>query len=73
LARAKELGRIVYTNDADFLEIADRWLREGRSFAGIVFAQQQRMGIGKTIDDLEMIAQVLDLENMLNRVQFLPL
>jgi 4-hydroxyphenylpyruvate dioxygenase-like putative hemolysin len=73
LRRATELGRIVYTNDEDYLGIAHRWRQESRSFAGIVFAQQQRAGIGKTIEDLDLIAQIMNAEEMSNRVQFIPL
>jgi predicted nuclease of predicted toxin-antitoxin system len=35
LARATEMGRLVFTHDDDFLAIAGRWLREGREFAGL--------------------------------------
>ncbi|MCC6126379.1 MAG: DUF5615 family PIN-like protein [Pirellulales bacterium] len=73
LLRAAELGRIVYTNDEDFLGIAHRWNQAGQPFAGIVFAQQQRSGIGKIIEDLDLIAQVMEAEEMSNRVQFIPL
>jgi predicted nuclease of predicted toxin-antitoxin system len=41
LARATELGRILFTQDQDFLRIAADWQREGRSLLGVVFAAQQ--------------------------------
>jgi hypothetical protein len=37
LTRAMELGRIVFTQDDDFLAIADDWQRVGRHFAGVIY------------------------------------
>ena len=38
LTRATALGRVLFTQDNDFLEIAARWQRRGLAFSGLVFA-----------------------------------
>jgi predicted nuclease of predicted toxin-antitoxin system len=73
LERAAKLGRIVFTNDVDFLAIARQWQRLGRSFAGVVYAHQQELTVGQTIDYLELISQVGTAEELRNAVQFIPL
>lgn len=72
LERATELGRSVFTQDDDFLAIADRWLDQGRDFAGLIYAHQLGITIGQAIRDLELIAKVVEPEEMQNRVEFLP-
>ncbi|MEO8493480.1 MAG: DUF5615 family PIN-like protein [Planctomycetota bacterium] len=73
LQRATELNRIVFTQDDDFLAIGRSWQHSGRDFAGIVYAQQLRVTIGQAIRDLELIAQVMSLDEMRNRIDFVPL
>ena len=73
LDRATELGRILYPNDKDFLAITPRWLQERRPFAGVVYAQQGTVTVGKAIEDLELVARASDAEYMRNRVEYLPL
>ena len=56
LDRATELGRILFTQDADFLnEVASRQ-RKGLRFAGVIYAAQKGMTIGNCVDDLQLIA-----------------
>lgn len=45
--RANELGRVIFTQDVDFIVPADEWLGAGRPFAGIVFAHQLGVTIGR--------------------------
>ncbi|SRR5713226_3562739 len=73
LARATQLGRVLFSQDKDLLVVAEQWLREGREFAGLVYAHQLAVTIGQAIRDLTLIAQVLDPEDLWNRVQFIPL
>src|SRR3972149_11025541 len=56
LVRATALGRILVTQDHDFLRIATRWQRSSRTFAGIAYAIQERIDIGGTIEYLELTA-----------------
>jgi hypothetical protein len=72
LERATQLGRTVFTQDDDFLALADEWLRNGREFAGVIYAHQLGITIGQAIRDLELIAKVLEPVEMKNRIEFLP-
>lgn len=60
LELAEELGCILFTQDHDFLIIAATLSTEGRIFPGIVFLEQQRTLIGQAIDDLQILAEVLE-------------
>ncbi|HEY9618247.1 MAG TPA: DUF5615 family PIN-like protein [Microcoleaceae cyanobacterium] len=73
LDRASELGRLVFTQDEDFLIEAQRRQQQGLDFAGIIYIHHQRLVIGECIRDLEIIAQLGNLEEFANRVQYLPL
>ena len=42
-------------------------------FAGIIYAHQLGITVGKAVNDLEVLAQVGSLEEFANRVEFLPL
>jgi hypothetical protein len=72
LARATQLGRAVFTQDDDFLALANEWLRNGRAFAGVIYAEQLGITIGQAIRDLELIALVLEPADIANRIEFLP-
>jgi hypothetical protein len=73
LARATELGRILFSQDDDLLAVAARRLEEGREFAGLVYGHQLAVTIGKAVRDLEIVARVLDPAEIRNRIEFLPL
>ena len=73
LERAFELGRVVFTQDRDFLVLAADWQRQHRDFAGMVYGHQLRVTIGGAVQDLALIATLISLDDMRNRVEFLPL
>lgn len=73
LQRATELGRVVYTQDDDFLELAYRWQSSSREYAGIVYAHQLNITVGQAIKDLELVAKIMRADEMRSRVEFLPL
>ena len=73
LERATELGRVIFTQDADFLELADAWHNHGIEFSGIVYGHQLRVSLGQCVRDLELIAKVYEPGDMTNRVEYLPL
>jgi predicted nuclease of predicted toxin-antitoxin system len=73
LDRAGALGRVLVSQDEDLLAEAARRQREQREFAGVIYAHQQSITIGRLIDDLEMMARVIEAREMANRVEFLPL
>ncbi|NEP19855.1 MAG: hypothetical protein F6J97_23705 [Leptolyngbya sp. SIO4C1] len=73
LDRAAELNRVLFSQDDDLLAEAKKRQIAAVSFPGIVFAHQSKVSIGTCIRDLELIAQLGEPTEFLNRVQFLPL
>ena len=73
LERATELGRVLFSQDQDLLQIASEWQRTGRSFVGLVFSAQRGVGIGQCIEDLELLAECYTEEEIANQVIFLPI
>jgi predicted nuclease of predicted toxin-antitoxin system len=57
LEGATELGRVVFTQDEEFLAIATEWQQSSLEFAGIVYGHHLRVPIGKCVGDLELIAK----------------
>jgi predicted nuclease of predicted toxin-antitoxin system len=73
LDRATALGRLLFTQDQDFLGIASHHRRAGIPFAGILFAHQQGASLGRLIQDIELIAMCGEPGEFANRVTYLPL
>ncbi|MEG4577707.1 hypothetical protein QUA56_34335 [Microcoleus sp. N3A4] len=73
LDRATDLQRVVFTQDEDFLAIANHRQQEEVNFAGVIYAHQQNVTFGDCIRDLEIIAKVNEPEDLVNCVQYLPL
>lgn len=73
LDRAAALGRVVFTQDQDFLAIAQARQLNGTPFAGVVYAEQLAVPVGKCVLDLEVLAKVYDPVDMANKVEYLPL
>lgn len=73
LARATELGRMVFTHDTDFIVVTGEWLAAGRPFAGVVYGHQSAVSIGKAIADLDLICLALSAEDAANLLIRLPL
>lgn len=73
LDRATELGRVLFSQDDDLLAEAKQRQIEGIDFAGVIYAHQLRITIGRCVTDLELIAKLAEPEELVNRVEFLPL
>lgn len=73
LARASELGRILISHDTDLTRIANGLSDSGISFSGVFYCHQSRLSPGDLIRELEMIALTSEIEEWINRIQFLPL
>jgi predicted nuclease of predicted toxin-antitoxin system len=73
LDRATALGHVVFTRDVDFLIEAARRQATGEVFAGVVYAHQLTVSIGRCVQDLELMAKVFDPVDMMYRVVYLPL
>lgn len=73
LERSGNLGRVLFSQDTDLLAEATLRQQAGTDFAGVIYAPQLAMTIGRTVHDLELIAKVYVPADMVNRVEFLPL
>jgi hypothetical protein len=72
LTWATAAGRVLLTQDADFLEIAARRQRQGIAFSGILFAPQGTP-IGRLIEDAELCLTGMTADEFLSRLVHLPL
>jgi len=73
LDRAAQLGRVLFTQDDDLLVEATKRQKEGVTFSGVIYSHQLRISIGACINDLEIISKSGEPEDLIDRVQFLPL
>jgi hypothetical protein len=73
LNRATHLDRVLFTHDEDMLNEASRRQQTGETFAGVVYAHQIKVTVGRCIDDLELIAKASEPHEWVNRVEYLPL
>jgi len=73
LDRATQLGRVLFSQDDDLLREATRRQRAGVGFAGVVYAHQLKVTIGQCIEELAMIALAAEPDDLVGRVEFLPL
>lgn len=73
LARASALNCVLFTRDRDFLQICATWQQEAKSFAGVIYAHQLRVTIGRCVQDLALIAEAGMPEDLASRVEHLPI
>jgi Domain of unknown function (DUF5615) len=73
LDRATEIGRILFTQDDDFLVEAQSRQDSGSFFSGVIYAHQLNISIGSCIADLELVSQLASTEELQNTVRYLPL
>jgi len=73
LDRAREVGRVLFTQDDDLLKEAARRQETGEEFAGVIYGHQLNVTVGQCIEDLELIAQATEPEEWANLVTYLPL
>ncbi len=67
IAFAVANGRVIVSNDPDFLRLHD----QGVEHTGIAYCHQQSRSIGEMIRALELIWEILEPEEMRNRVEFI--
>ncbi len=72
LRRATELSRVLFSQDQDFLQIAQQWQTESRLFSGLIFSAQH-VSIGRLVSDLELIPRCCAEDEVANHVIYLPL
>jgi hypothetical protein len=63
----------MFSQDRDLLAEAAHRQRSGQPFAGLIFAHQLRVTIGKCVEDLEFLAKAGEPKDLADRVEFLPL
>jgi predicted nuclease of predicted toxin-antitoxin system len=73
LDRAMILGRVLFTQDADFLREASQRHRIKEAFAGIIYGHQRNVTIGQCVKDLEIIAKIVESAELESQVMYLPL
>ncbi len=62
---AQEVGRVIFTQDSDFLRLA-----ADAEHHGIVYTTQSA-SIGEIVNGLTLIHQVLEADEMIGRIEFL--
>ena len=73
LERAKVLGRALFSQDDDLLQLAAKWQELGRSSSGVIYAHQLSAGIGTLVKDLEIVLSCMTQDELANQVIYLPL
>lgn len=73
LARARERRRVLFSMDDDLLAISAAWLRTTQPFSGLIYAHPLRITIGQAVRDLELMASILEPQDMANRIDHLPM
>ena len=73
LNRSTEVNRVLFTQDDDLLAIASQWQKQNREFAGLAYCHQLGAGIGRIIEDLELLALCANDDEVRNCVIYLPL
>ena len=72
LDRASELGRVLVTQDKDFLVEASLRQKTNRAFVGVIYVPQIGLSIGRCVADLELLALDTDASEWSSRVEYLP-
>ena len=67
LARATEMGRVVCTEDRDFLRLSS----QGIAHAGIIWGEQDKYSIGDWIRFLRFVHALSNADEMRNKVTHL--
>ena len=67
LAFAISQKRIIFTQDTDFLRLQ----QQGVSHYGIAYCQQKSKSIGEIVQSLVLIWQVLEVDEMMNHLEYL--
>jgi predicted nuclease of predicted toxin-antitoxin system len=62
---------VLFTHDTDLLVISRRWMEEDRKHWGVIYIHQDSLSIGECIRRLKDYADILEAEDMINRVEFL--
>jgi hypothetical protein len=73
LARASELGRLLFTHDIRLQAMAENWQSHGKPFGGLVFGHLMQISIGQCVNELELIAKATEPHDWMSTIVRLPL
>lgn len=73
LDRATALGRVLVTFDSDLLIEAHHRQQASTAFLGVVYVNTNRSSVGEIIEHLELLAIASERDDLLGRVEYLPL
>jgi predicted nuclease of predicted toxin-antitoxin system len=73
LKRADDIGRPVVTMDDDFLRLAHEAWESGRSFVGVLYISDANISVGAAVQDLQLIAEAMTIEELDSQVVYVPL
>jgi Domain of unknown function (DUF5615) len=62
---------VIFSHDADFLRLARDWTQQGIGHTGIIYVQEQKLGVGECVRRLLDYALMLEADEMRNRIEFL--
>lgn len=73
LDRATALGRLIVTEDADFLRETNDRLRAGHTFASVLYIRQKASGDAACIQGLLFFVSAAEPDDLVNHVFRIPL
>ena len=62
---------VIFSHDADFLRLAHGWTLQAKEHWGIIYGQEQKLGVGECIRRLLDYILMLEADGMKNRIEFL--
>ncbi len=62
---------VIFTHDHHFLEIARELIKQGNIHYGVVFVEMNKLSVGECIKRLDLYANILSTEDMINQIEFL--
>lgn len=71
LERAEALGRIIVTNDQDFLRLASARVEDASGFGGLVFVLPETR-VGEAVAGIFLLTTILEPLDMANRIEWVP-
>ena len=73
LERATSLGRLIFTQDEDFLAIATDWQLSEKPFFGVAYSHQLAITVGQAVTQLELVCKVMTADELHNTILYLPM
>lgn len=71
LAYAASQRAVLFTHDTDLIAIAREWATQNKQHYGVIYVHQDALSIGECIRRLKDYADILEIKDMKNRVEFL--